>query len=86
MDTKGRGFTIPAGCHEICHSHCQAGSLLVRSSVGTSKWVMPEAISKTLRPCLDIARWTCCPPGVPKRLSKKATGAWRPQPWIPTAR
>lgn len=38
VDTKGRGFTIPAG------------SLLVRSSAGTSKWVMPDAIGKTLRP------------------------------------
>lgn len=38
VDTKGRGFTIPAG------------SLLVRSSIGTSKWVMPDQIGKILRP------------------------------------
>ena len=38
VDTKGRGFTIPAG------------SLLVKSIAGTSKWIMPDQISQMLRP------------------------------------
>eukprot|EP00913_Durusdinium_trenchii_P023720 g22280.t1 len=33
-----------------CGATPMAGSLLVRSSAGTSKWVMPDAIGKTLRP------------------------------------
>eukprot|EP00439_Symbiodinium_sp_Y106_P016980 s227_g2.t1 len=66
VDTDGKGFTIPAG------------SLLVRSSAGTSKWVMPDQISKTLRPSSSAqsAPSSSLPPGSPDFAKGEKIQVW----------
>lgn len=74
VDTEGKGFTIPAG------------SLLVRSSAGTSKWVMPDQISKTLRPSSSSAPApsSSLPPGSPDFAKGEKIQVWSEsrQEWL----